>query len=193
MVNGCIRLGYVMWYMFFEIRSLVVEAKFSEVVMLTAGTSIGYGSTLTLTDTSNKIKKGTMGDASMLKPTLMAFVPAILDRVEEKGGAWEVEKLLWDAIIFKKIQYVLGGDLRFMLCGGAPLASDTLKFINVCVGAPIGQGYGLTETCAGATYLNARLFLKSSSGWWCVDPGVAAANDDGSIEMDVIVDNVIVN
>ncbi|GKB73983.1 putative reverse transcriptase domain-containing protein, partial [Tanacetum coccineum] len=99
------------------------------------GTSIGYGPALTLTDTSNKIKKGTMGDASMLKPTLIASVPAILDlvrdgvvmKVEEKGGlakklfniafqrhllavdgswlgAWGVEKLLWDAVIFKKIR-----------------------------------------------------------------------------------------
>lgn len=52
-------------------------------VMLTAGVAIGYSSTLTLTDTSNKIKKGTTGDATALKPTLMAAVPAILDRVRE--------------------------------------------------------------------------------------------------------------
>lgn len=51
--------------------------------MLTAGIPIGYGSALTLTDTSNKIKKGTKGDASVLNPTLMAAVPAILDRVRE--------------------------------------------------------------------------------------------------------------
>jgi len=38
---------------------------------------------LTLTDTSNKIKKGTQGDASALKPTLMTAVPAILDRVRD--------------------------------------------------------------------------------------------------------------
>ncbi|KAF5812172.1 putative long-chain-fatty-acid--CoA ligase [Helianthus annuus] len=158
----------------------------AETVMITAGSSIGYGSALTLTDTSNKIKKGTMGDATALKPTLMASVPAILDRVrdgvvkkvEEKGGlttklfniayqrrllavngswlgAWGLEKLLWDAIVFKKIQSVLGGKMRFMLCGGAPLAADTQRFINVCIGAPIGQGYGLTETCAGAAFSEA--------------------------------------
>nr|XP_043621534.1 long chain acyl-CoA synthetase 8 [Erigeron canadensis] len=158
----------------------------AETVMLTAGTPIGYSSALTLTDTSNKIKKGTMGDASMLKPTLMASVPAILDRVrdgvvkkvEEKGGlttklfnlaykrrlmaiegswlgAWGIEKLLWDAMVFKKVRSVLGGEIRFMLCGGAPLAADTQRFINVCIGAPIGQGYGLTETCAGAAFSEA--------------------------------------
>ncbi|KAK4386314.1 Long chain acyl-CoA synthetase 8 [Sesamum angolense] len=155
----------------------------AETVMLTAGAAIGYGSALTLTDTSNKIKKGTKGDASVLKPTLMAAVPAILDRVrdgvvkkvEEKGGivkklfniaysrrlvaiegswfgAWGVEALLWDIIVFKKIRSILGGEIRFMLCGGAPLSGDTQRFINICMGAPIGQGYGLTETCAGAAF-----------------------------------------
>lgn len=51
--------------------------------MIAAGASIGYGSPLTLTDTSNKIKRGTKGDASELKPTLMTAVPAILDRVRD--------------------------------------------------------------------------------------------------------------
>lgn len=49
----------------------------------TIGGSIGYGSPLTLTDTSNKIKTGTKGDASLLRPTLLAAVPAILDRVRD--------------------------------------------------------------------------------------------------------------
>ncbi|KAG5545826.1 hypothetical protein RHGRI_018099 [Rhododendron griersonianum] len=155
----------------------------AEIVMTTAGVAIGYGSAMTLTDTSNKIKKGTKGDASALGPTLMTAVPAILDRVrdgvskkvEEKGGfakklfsigykrrlaaiegswlgAWGVERLLWDVVIFKKIRSVLGGNIRMMLCGGAPLSGDTQRFINICMGAPIGQGYGLTETCAGAAF-----------------------------------------
>lgn len=51
--------------------------------MLAAGIAIGYGSPLTLTDTSSKIKKGTKGDASVLHPTLLAAVPAILDRVRD--------------------------------------------------------------------------------------------------------------
>lgn len=47
------------------------------------GGAIGYGSPLTLTDTSTKIKKGTKGDATVLLPTLMTAVPAILDRVRD--------------------------------------------------------------------------------------------------------------
>nr|GME19072.1 long chain acyl-CoA synthetase 8 [Ipomoea batatas] len=167
----------------------------AETVMMAGGASIGYSSALTLTDTSNKIKKGTQGDASVLKPTLMTAVPAILDRVkdgvikkvDEKGGSAKtlfniafkrrlkaiegswfgasgLEALLWDIIIFKKIRAVLGGKIRFMLCGGAPLSGETQRFINICVGvdgsdwldrAPIGQGYGLTETFAGAAFSEA--------------------------------------
>ncbi|GLT51411.1 hypothetical protein SLA2020_248240 [Shorea laevis] len=158
----------------------------AESVMLAAGAAIGYGSPLTLTDTSNKIKKGTKGDASVLKPTLLTSVPAILDRVrdgvlkkvEEKGGlaktlfnfaykrrmaaiegswfgAWGLERMLWDAIVFKNVRAVLGGQVRFMLCGGAPLSGDSQRFINICMGAPIGQGYGLTETFAGAAFSEA--------------------------------------
>lgn len=158
----------------------------SESVMLTAGCRIGYGSPLTFTDTSNKIKKGTKGDASVLKPTLMTAVPALLDRVrdgvlkkvEDTGGlvktlfdvgykrrlaavegswfgAWGLEKMLWDLIVFKKIRALLGGHIRFMLCGGAPLSGNSQRFINICMGAPIGQGYGLTETFAGAAFSEA--------------------------------------
>lgn len=54
------------------------------------GSSIGYGSPLTLTDTSNKIKRGTKGDATVLMPTLLAAVPAILDRVRDG-----VRKKVW--------------------------------------------------------------------------------------------------
>ncbi|KAL0445106.1 UNVERIFIED_CONTAM: Long chain acyl-CoA synthetase 8 [Sesamum latifolium] len=67
-------------------------------------------------------------------------------------GAWGIEKLLWDIIVFKKISSLLGGEIQFMLSGAAPLSRDTQRFVNICMGAPIGQGYGLTETCAGAAF-----------------------------------------
>ncbi|RDX70442.1 Long chain acyl-CoA synthetase 9, chloroplastic, partial [Mucuna pruriens] len=155
----------------------------AENLIAAVGGCIGYGSPLTLTDTSNKIKKGKQGDATALMPTVMAAVPAILDRVRDgvlkkvnaKGGlskklfylayarrllaingswfgAWGLEKALWNFLVFKKVQAILGGRIRFILCGGAPLSGDTQRFINICLGAPIGQGYGLTETCAGGTF-----------------------------------------
>nr|ABA91615.2 Long-chain-fatty-acid-CoA ligase 4, putative, expressed [Oryza sativa Japonica Group] len=67
-------------------------------------------------------------------------------------GAWGLEKHLWDMLVFQKVRAILGGRIRFILSGGAPLSGDTQRFINICLGAPIGQGYGLTETCAGGTF-----------------------------------------
>ncbi|KAE8679695.1 Long chain acyl-CoA synthetase 9 [Hibiscus syriacus] len=155
----------------------------AESVMLSAGCAIGYGSPLTLTDASSKIMKGTKGDASVLKPTLMAAVPAILDRVrdgvlkkiDDMGGlakklfyfaykrrlqaiegswfgAWGLEKWFWDVIVFEKVRSALGGRIRIMLSGGAPLSGNSQHFINICMGAPVCQGYGLTETCAGTAF-----------------------------------------
>ncbi|KAK3021482.1 hypothetical protein RJ639_045865 [Escallonia herrerae] len=155
----------------------------AENVIAAVGSSIGYGSPLTLTDTSSKIKRGTKGDASMLRPTLMTAVPAILDRVRDGvckkvdatgglskklfdlayarllsaiNGSWfgarGLERLLWNFLVFGKVRAILGGRIRFVLSGGAPLSGGTQRFINICLGAPIGQGYGLTETCAGGTF-----------------------------------------
>ncbi|KAI7739409.1 hypothetical protein M8C21_010752, partial [Ambrosia artemisiifolia] len=93
----------------------------AENLIAAVGSSIGYGSPLTLTDTSSKIKRGTKGDASVLRPTLMASVPAILDRVRDG--------------VRKKFSMI------------SPCFN-----VDYYPSAPIGQGYGLTETCAGGTF-----------------------------------------
>ncbi|CAN1175495.1 Long chain acyl-CoA synthetase 9, chloroplastic [Linum perenne] len=68
-----------------------------ENIIAGVGSAIGYGTPLTLTDTSNKIKKGTKGDASELKPTIMAAVPAILDRVRD-GVRKKMQKADWPSV-----------------------------------------------------------------------------------------------
>ena len=45
-----------------------------------------------------------------------------------------MEKYLWERLVFRKIRDVLGGHVRGMLSGGAPLSSDTQRFINICFG-----------------------------------------------------------
>jgi long-subunit acyl-CoA synthetase (AMP-forming) len=49
-------------------------------------------------------------------------------------GAWGLEKLLWDMLVFRKVRAILGGRIRFILSGGAPLSGDTERFINICLG-----------------------------------------------------------
>ena len=56
-----------------------------------------------------------------------------------------------DFFVYRKMRKMLGGKVRLMFSGGAPLSPETNDFIRVCMGAPLLQGYGLTETSACAT------------------------------------------
>ncbi|OZC06311.1 putative CoA ligase 4 [Onchocerca flexuosa] len=145
----------------------------AELTCLTHGCRIGYSSPLTLHDRSPKIKPGTHGDCWMLRPTIMAAVPAIMDRIfkaisDEVASASRFMQELFrlnyerkraryqegycspflDRIVFKKIRRLLGGRLRGVLSGGAALNPETQRFMNICMCCPVIQGYGLTETCA---------------------------------------------
>lgn len=55
------------------------------------------------------------------------------------------------SLLFRKVKKLLGGRVRMMLSGGAPLSAATQRFMNVCFCCPVGQGYGLTETCGAGT------------------------------------------
>ncbi|XP_044161409.1 long-chain-fatty-acid--CoA ligase 4 isoform X2 [Bufo gargarizans] len=148
----------------------------AEISCLTYGCRIGYSSPLTLSDQSSKIKKGSKGDCSELRPTLMAAVPEIMDRIYKNvmskvqemnvfqrtlfklGYDYKLEQIkkgydapLCNVILFKKVKALLGGNVRMMLCGGAPLSPQTQRFMNICFCCPVGQGYGLTETCGAGT------------------------------------------
>uniref|UniRef100_A0A8D0U0W9 long-chain-fatty-acid--CoA ligase n=1 Tax=Sus scrofa TaxID=9823 RepID=A0A8D0U0W9_PIG len=148
----------------------------AELVCLSHGCRIGYSSPQTLADQSSKIKKGSKGDASMLKPTLMAAVPEIMDRIYKNvmnkvnemssfqrnlfilAYNYKMEQIskgcstpLCDRFIFRKVRSLLGGNTRLLLCGGAPLSAATQRFMNICFCCPVGQGYGLTESSGAGT------------------------------------------
>ncbi|XP_060688463.1 long-chain-fatty-acid--CoA ligase 4 isoform X2 [Hemiscyllium ocellatum] len=148
----------------------------AEISCVAYGCRIGYSSPQTLSDQSTKIKKGSKGDCSVLKPTLMAAVPEIMDRIYKNvmskvqemnylqrtlfklGYDYKLEQIkrgydapLCSMILFKKVKALLGGNVRMMLSGGAPLSPQTQRFMNVCFCCPVGQGYGLTETCGAGT------------------------------------------
>lgn len=50
-----------------------------------------------------------------------------------------------------------------MLSGGAPLSAATQRFMNVCFCCPVGQGYGLTETCGAGTITEGKKIFKMKS------------------------------
>jgi long-chain acyl-CoA synthetase len=54
-------------------------------------------------------------------------------------------------LVFKKIKALLGGNVRFMISGSAPIESDVLELLKICFCCPFLEGYGLTETSGGSS------------------------------------------
>ncbi|KAF9685928.1 hypothetical protein SADUNF_Sadunf03G0105400 [Salix dunnii] len=117
-------------------------------------------------------------DIGELKPTIFCAVPRVLERVYsglqqkvstggflkktlfnvayshkfssmKKGHAHHEASPICDKIVFKKVRQGLGGKVRLILSGAAPLSNHVEAFLRVVSCAHVLQGYGLTETCAG--------------------------------------------
>ena len=120
--------------------------------------------------------KKLLEDAQILKPTAMCGVPRIFQRVYDGAQAKLSEKspivrrifnkalemkikdyqekgiltnVFWDNIVFKEIRNLLGGRMRFMLIGSAPMDSDILNFLRCTLSCEVVEGYGQTEDAAG--------------------------------------------
>ncbi|KAG5888285.1 hypothetical protein JTB14_006672 [Gonioctena quinquepunctata] len=146
-----------------------------ESICLFTGVPIGYSGALTMIDSSSKIKKGTKGDATVLCPTVLTSVPLILDRIsksiqEKVAKGSNLKKVIFkfaydykthwkkrgystpfiDSLIFGPVRQLVGGKMRMMVSGGAPLSPETHEQISTCMCITIIQGYGLTETTSCA-------------------------------------------
>ncbi|CAH2984047.1 unnamed protein product [Chilo suppressalis] len=116
-------------------------------------------------------------DLSALKPTMMPAVPRLLNRLYDKAQSEisnsKIKKLLfnmalsakeselkrgivrgdsiWDKLVFRKVREGMGGRLRIMVVGSAPLAGNVLTFARCALGCLIVEGYGQTECTAPVT------------------------------------------
>ncbi|XP_055929424.1 long-chain-fatty-acid--CoA ligase 4-like isoform X3 [Argiope bruennichi] len=161
----------------------------AEAFFCVMGIPVGYSSPHTMTDKGTAIMSGCKGDATVLKPTIMCAVPLMADRIRK--GVMEATKqksrfaqeffqfalkykLFWhrkgfstpilNRLIFNKIKEMIGGRVRIMACGGAPLSPDTHEFIRMSLDVQMLQAYGMTETAASATLMAINDFSTGRVG-----------------------------
>ena len=67
-------------------------------------------------------------------------------RVEERAipPLHQLQLQLIDRIVFQKLRHTLGGRIRFLVSGGAPLNAEIARFFYG-IGVTVYEGYGLTE------------------------------------------------
>lgn len=68
-----------------------------------------------------------------------------------------------DKLVLSKMRDVFGGRIKFMPCGGAPLAPDMVSFFH-SFALNIKCGYGLTETTATVSLFGNTFFEFNSAG-----------------------------
>lgn len=140
---------------------------------LLSGMKIGYynGDPLKLLD-----------DLKALGPTAFPSVPRLFNRIYDKIQAGIKEKSamqqslvnravntklhylkngahyshsLWDNLVFNKFKALIGGNVRVMVTGSAPINPDVLSFLKICFCSPIHEGYGQTESSAASCITSA--------------------------------------
>jgi len=117
--------------------------------------------------------KNLSNDILALRPTLFCAVPRVLQRLygtvqdavaKSKLKTWLLSIALeakmryvrqgivtrdtaWDKYVLKPIQDRMGGRLRFIACGSAPIAPEIYQFCRAALGIHTFEAYGMTETC----------------------------------------------
>jgi len=82
-------------------------------------------------------------------------VGAKVSKLRQQGGQpsglLAFQHRLADKLVYSKLKARLGGRLRFLISGGAPLSRAIAEFFHAC-DILILEGYGLTETSAGSCF-----------------------------------------
>jgi long-chain acyl-CoA synthetase len=140
---------------------------------ITSALAIAYGSPRTLADQACRNCRGDICEAA---PNFLIGVPSVFDKIKagilstvgsqsailqflfnsaisSKKAAMSEGKdtPIWNKLVLNKLKAKIGGNVRFIVSGGAPLSSQCADFLRSAFGCPVLQGYGLTETCGGTT------------------------------------------
>jgi long-chain acyl-CoA synthetase len=71
---------------------------------------------------------------------------------------------IWDKLVLKKVQDAMGGRIRLIVVGSAPLAGAVMTFMRCALGCVIIECYGLTE-CAAPTTLTVNVIITKRNDY----------------------------
>ncbi|KAI6043090.1 hypothetical protein EDC04DRAFT_2600482 [Pisolithus marmoratus] len=153
--DGCRLISYLPLAHIYE--------RICELTTMVVGGCIGYftGDPLRLMD-----------DAQALKPQLFPSVPRVLNRIYQaamsagnvpgvKGAIFRTAlqtkldqlhktgintHVIWDALVFRKIRAVLGGNVMLMVTGSAPISAEVVDFLKIAFGCDVAE-----ENCGVCT------------------------------------------
>lgn len=139
-----------------------IYGRLAETVFLRAGWRIGYFNG----DVTRLVE-----DMQILQPTILFSVPRVLNRIaslisaqtegdslkarllrtalaakaanHDKDGS--VTHAFYDRLVFRKVRAVMGGRVKLIISGSAPLRPDVLRLLRICFSVDFREGYGQTE------------------------------------------------
>lgn len=121
-----------------------------------------------------------LDDLATLKPSVFPSVPRLFNRIYDRitarvqgsgpvvqglfeyayaskayylepGAGGHTTHSVWDSVVFARMRELLGGRVRMMITGSAPISPAVKEFLQVVFCCPVLEGYGLTETVGVAT------------------------------------------
>lgn len=79
---------------------------------------------------------------------------AYMNEISEAGHASALttaRRAAFDPVVYSSLRQALGGNAKWLVCGGAPLDPQLLAFFRGA-GIPVYEGYGMTETTAPCAF-----------------------------------------
>lgn len=154
-----------------------------------------YGSSVYI----NKSLKHILSDIKKAEPLAMALVPLFVEtfykNIMETARKSGKDKTLLRAVkisdlllrfgvdlrrnLFKSVHEAFGGNLEYIICGGAPLDAKYVKAFRSW-GINILNGYGITE-CAPVVSVNRNFYWRDGSVGQVLDGCQIKIADDGEI------------
>jgi long-chain acyl-CoA synthetase len=88
----------------------------------------------------------------------------------------DIEHVVLDRLVYRKLRAVFGGRLRFAVSGAGPLGERLTHFFNG-IGVKIFEGYGLTETSPTLTVNRADAWKPATVGTPLASTSIRIAHD----------------